>query len=115
MPCLSLDLRERIVSAYERGEGSYRRLGERFNVTKNTVMNLVRLKEQTGALKPQYRATRAPTLSDEDCALVKHALESELTQEQTARYVHDQTGKEVSQRTISRTVRRMDWTRKKKR
>ena len=40
MSGISLDLRERIVEAYEQKEGSMRCIGKRFKVGKNTVLRL---------------------------------------------------------------------------
>ncbi|MCA9095172.1 MAG: hypothetical protein KDA68_16915 [Planctomycetaceae bacterium] len=42
MNALSMDLRERIVAAYQAGEGSHRVLAERFAVSKAVVGKLVR-------------------------------------------------------------------------
>jgi transposase len=50
---LSLDLRERIVSAYERQEGSQQALAIRFSVGRETVGRLVRQYRSTGSLAPK--------------------------------------------------------------
>lgn len=49
---LSLDLRERVVEAYQRKEGSIRALAERFNVGKNTVQDWIQRHRETGSLAP---------------------------------------------------------------
>jgi transposase len=48
-----MDLRERIVSAHENGEGSHATLAQRFAVSKALVGKLVRQKSQLGTLEPQ--------------------------------------------------------------
>ena len=53
MRALSLDLRERIVAAYENHEGSHSALAARFSVSKAVVGKLVRQKRQCGTLQPQ--------------------------------------------------------------
>ena len=53
MRALSLDLRERIVSAYENKEGSYSALAARFSVSKAVVGKLVRQQRECGTLQPQ--------------------------------------------------------------
>jgi len=53
MKPLSMDLRERIVAAYEAGEGSYQKLAERFAVSKAEVGKLVRQARTLGTLEPQ--------------------------------------------------------------
>lgn len=53
MKSLSMDLRNRIVSAYESGEGSYRVLAARFSVSKAVVGKLVRQSRSLGTLESQ--------------------------------------------------------------
>lgn len=53
MQALSMDLRERIVSAYEAGEGSHSVLAARFAVSKAVVGKLVRQQREQGTLEPQ--------------------------------------------------------------
>jgi putative transposase len=48
MSPLSKDIREKIVSAYEEGNTSFRKVAERFKVSKNTVHKLVKQKRKTG-------------------------------------------------------------------
>jgi len=55
MRTLSMDLRERVVSAYEAGEGSYRVLAARFCVSKAVVGKLVRQAHRLGTLEPQVQ------------------------------------------------------------
>ena|SRR5688500_8597099 len=53
MQALSQDLRERIVAAYEAGEGSYADLAKRFVVSRAVVGKLVRQFKTLGTLEPQ--------------------------------------------------------------
>lgn len=53
MKSLSMDLRERIVAAYEAKEGSYRALAARFSVSRAVVGKLVRQARRLGTLEPQ--------------------------------------------------------------
>jgi transposase len=48
----SLDLREKIISTYEAGNTSIRRVAARFQVSKTTVQALLQRKQATGTLKP---------------------------------------------------------------
>jgi putative transposase len=48
----SIDLREKIISVYEAGNTSIRKVAERFKVSKNTVQNLVKRKREKGTLEP---------------------------------------------------------------
>src|SRR5437660_1324448 len=49
----SLDLRRRVLEAWQRGEGSQRQLAARFSVHLAFVRNLLRLYRQTGSLEPR--------------------------------------------------------------
>ena len=44
----SVDLREKIISVYEAGNTSIRKVAERFKVNKNTVQDLVKRKREKG-------------------------------------------------------------------
>jgi transposase len=52
MSSLPLDLRRRIVEAYERKEGTYFELAQRFRVGESTVYRLLRLKRELGNVIP---------------------------------------------------------------
>lgn len=51
----SMDLRERAVAAYERDEGSLVEVAATYEVSDRTLSDWVRLKEQTGSVKPRPR------------------------------------------------------------
>ena len=53
MKSLSVDLRERIVAAYEAKQGSYRVLAARFSVSRAVVGKFVRQARRLGTLDPQ--------------------------------------------------------------
>lgn len=71
---LSLDLRERIVSAYEAGEGSHATLGRRFSVSSRVVGKLTQQYRELGTLEPQtHLRGRKPGITGDDLkALKKH-------------------------------------------
>ena len=58
MNALSQDLRERIVAAYEAGEGTQQEVADRFGVYIDTVRRLLKLKRETGSLLPRYDYTK---------------------------------------------------------
>ena len=60
MSPLSKDIREKIVSTYEEGNTSFRKVAERFKVSKNTVHKLVKQKRKTGDISPQKRGAESP-------------------------------------------------------
>src|SRR5262245_60957288 len=57
----SIELRERVVRAYETGEGSYAELGERFALGEATVKRWVRLKRRTGNVLPAAKRGGTPS------------------------------------------------------
>lgn len=64
MRALSLDLRERMVAAYNAGEGSYKTIAKRFGVGSTVVFKLVRQQRELGTLQPQvHRRGRKPAVA----------------------------------------------------
>jgi len=53
MRAYSLDLRQRVVSAYEQGHDSISTLAERFSVSVGFVKKMLHLKRTTGELAPR--------------------------------------------------------------
>ena len=73
---LSQDLRERIVAAYEAGEGSYDVVAARFCVGRTVVGKLVRQKRTLGSLEPQVHLRgRKPAVSAEKETALREHLE----------------------------------------
>jgi transposase len=112
----SIDLRKRIVDAYRNREGSVRELAERFAVAPNTVQNYLTRARVTGDLAPCPHGGGMPRKIDEAgerevCALLEeksHSTLAELVERmEHRRHVH------VSVSTMSRTLHRMEITRKK--
>jgi transposase len=74
MKSLSIDLRERIVAAYEAKEGSYRVLAVRFSVSRAVVGKLVRQARELGTLEPQVhlRGRKRAISGEKERELRKH-------------------------------------------
>jgi transposase len=61
----SIDLRQRIVRAYENKEGSIRELASRFSVSKDSVHQLLQLYRTTGSVEPiPYQAGAKAKFND---------------------------------------------------
>ena len=109
---LSIDLRERIVAAYENQEGSYHVLAARFAVSKAVVGKLVRQHRQLGTLEPQvHRCGRKPAIRDED----EERLRDHLAQHPDATLNEriESLGLECVTNTMWTTLRRLGWRFKK--
>ena len=52
---LSVDLRERIVAAYDAKEGTREEVAKRFNVSEGMVKKLLAQRARTGDLRPRHR------------------------------------------------------------
>ena len=55
MATLSLDLRERILAAYDAGEGSREEVAHRFRVSLGMVKKLLQQRRRTGSIAPRHR------------------------------------------------------------
>ena len=63
MKTLSLDLRERILAAYDAREGTREEVAMRFRVSLGMVKKLLQQRRHTGDIRPQhYRAGRKPKI-----------------------------------------------------
>ncbi|WP_437577196.1 helix-turn-helix domain-containing protein [Sorangium sp. So ce887] len=116
-PC-GLDLRERIVKAYENGEGSVRDLAEQFEVAPKTVQSYLTLYRTTGSVAPRPRANGPrPKINgqalDDLRSLV--ATSSDATLDDLADLLARRYHIVASRHTVGRALRRLNITRKKKR
>ena len=114
MKPLSLDLRERIVAAYESGEGSYEVLAERFSVGPTVVGKLVRQMRDLGTLEPQVhrRGRKAAVSGEKKIELRKHLQEHP---DATVLERRDALGLKCSEKTMWQTLHKMGWRFKKSR
>jgi transposase len=63
MRTLSLDLRERILDSYDKGEGSRAEVARRFRVSLGMVKKLLQQRRRTGDIAPRHRfAGRKPMI-----------------------------------------------------
>ena len=112
MKPLSLDLRERIVAAYESGGVSYAAVGRRFSVSHDVVSKLVRQKRELGTLEPQvHKRGRKPAITGEK----KEELRRHLEEHPDATVVEriEALGLDCVEKTAWQTLRGMGWRFKK--
>lgn len=112
MKPLSLDLRQRIVAAYENGEGSHEALSARFAVSKALVGKLVRQHRNLGTLEPQvHRRGRKPSISGEQ----EQSLRAHLVDHPDATLQEriDALQLDCAVNTVWKTLRRWGWRFKK--
>ncbi len=115
---LSVDLRQRIIAAYEAKEGSQRQLAERFKVSLSFIRDLRRHQRKTGSLQPNPHGGGAVAkLGAAQFPIVAALVEAQpdaLLEELCERFAQ-QTGVEVSGATMQRAVSKLKLSVKKKR
>lgn len=113
MCAYSPDLRERILSAVERGKGSLRELADLFLVSLSTIVRLLRHYRASGSLLPKPHAGGPCPLLDADaCQRLR-----DLVREQpdaTLAELQERLGIPCSLSTLCRTLQRLGLSRKKK-
>lgn len=112
MNSLPLELRRRIVEAYERGEGTYFELAQRFGVGEATVYRLVKLKRERGTVR--VAAAQRGISEEELPEFVKLVHESPgATLDQLKQAWVTRTHCELSLSSVVRALRRAGIARKK--
>ena len=117
MSGISLDLRERIVEAYEQKEGSMRCIGKRFKVGKNTVLRLTKQKKETGDITAKAKGGSKPkqTTPENQILISKILLEqNDATLSELCDLMSAETGKPISISSMHRLIEKIGWTHKKK-
>ena len=104
---LSIDLRQRIIAAYEAKEGSQRQLAKRFKVSLSFIRDLMRHYRETGTVQPKPHGGGAVAkLGDEQLPIVETLVTAQpdaLLKELCERFAK-QTGVEVSISTMQQAV-----------
>ncbi|MEM6447757.1 MAG: IS630 family transposase [Cyanobacteria bacterium P01_D01_bin.123] len=106
----SLDLRQKIVDAYDRGGISQRQLARQFNVATSFVQKLLKQRRETGSIAPKVRTEQTPPkLNAQHRALLRELLEAQndATLEELRDRLHARTEVFVSVSTMHNTLKRM--------
>jgi transposase len=116
MNAYSEDLRKKIVEAVERGMPKIE-AARAFGVGVSSVKRYVATYREGRSLAPKKRPGSEPKLDDGARKLLEANLEEcpQATLPQRCEFLRQVCGVSVSDSTVSRTLRRMGWTRKKER
>jgi transposase len=118
MKTYSLDLRERALAAVDRGMPRKEAVGV-FGVSLATLKRWFKRREETGSVAPKRRPGMSPRVgstAEERRALWRQLEENpEATLEEHRELWERERGVRVSVATMSRTIRRLGWTYKKRR
>jgi transposase len=116
MRAYSLDLRQKVVQAYERGDGSIDEIASLFSVGPTFVKKMLRLHREGGDLSPlPHGGGHTPKLTDKHLQMIRAeiARNNDVTAEELRELLRKRFAVEVSQPTISRVLARLNLPRKK--
>jgi transposase len=111
----SLDLRTRIVEAYNNQEGSQRQLAKRFKVSLSFVQKLLKQYRVKGTLTPLDRGKGFPPKLAQHQALIEQLVadKNDATLEELQRSIEEKTGININQSNISWFLKKLKLTLKK--
>ncbi|MBD1922614.1 transposase [Microcoleus sp. FACHB-831] len=116
MAAYSIDLRKKILSAWQNKEGTQRDLAKRFKVSLSFIRDFLRRYRETGEItaRPQggYRRSK---LKEKEQELLKIMVteQSDIYLREIQEAIKEQKGIEVSISSLSRTLNRLKLKRKK--
>jgi len=116
MKAYSIDLRQKIVEAYNNQEGSQRQLAKRFRVSLSFVQSLLQRYRQVGTVEPKAHGGGNPAkLSPEQLEVVEQlvAEDNDATLKELCLLLQQRTQVKVSRATMGRIVLSLKLTRKK--
>jgi transposase len=109
----SQDLRQRVVEAIQRGDGSVRQIARRFLVSVSFVVRLLHLYRTTGSVEPRPHGGGNPAvLGPEDLERLRELIRRQP--DATLEECRQQLGLSCSLMTIARALRKLGLPRKKK-
>jgi transposase len=114
MDAYSMDLRVRIVRAYEGQEGSHANLAERFKVSERWVRGLLRQHRETGSIEPMPHGGGRPRIISADKEPLLLAALAE-TPDATLEELREKCSITGSRMCVARALNRLKVTRKKSR
>ena len=114
MKAYSLDLRERVVRAVDRGEQTQQQIAERFGVSTAWIKKLLRQRRETGSIAPKPHGGGMPAkYRGKAMERLQKALAAQP--DATLEELRDRTGVKASIMAVSRALERLGARRKKSR
>jgi len=117
MKAYSNDLRQKIIAAYNNKEGSYRKLAERFRVTRSFIQKLLGRYQDTGRVSalPHGGGQKSKLNSEQEEILQKLVAEkNDATLDELCKALELKTEVKISRATMGRILQKLQLTRKKK-
>ena len=114
MAALSMDLRERILASYDRGEGTREQIASRYRVSLGMVKKLIQQRRHSGDIAPRHHLSgRKPLILESHRNAMKEHLANKP--DMTLEELHDGTGLSCTLPAIHYALASMDLTYKKRR
>ncbi len=113
----SLDLRQKIIETYEENNLSQRELAKRFRVALSFIQKLIKQWRETGNLNPrQHGGGQKLKLKSDEIILLGDLVQEkkDATLDELRKQIEEKTQTVVSNSTISRILKRLNLTQKKK-
>lgn len=117
MKAYSLDLRQRVVAAYEKGKGSLAEVATQFNVGQTFVKKMLRQKRETGSIAPlAHGGGRQAALSEKEHRLLRQKVKEQpdISLAELQEQLATKAGVQVSVPTIHRHLHSLRLSHKKK-
>ncbi len=112
----SSDLRSRIINTYNQGQISIRETARQFQVSKNFVVELLKLWRGTGSVAPRPHGGGKPSkFAPSQVIILEEIVEqnNDATLEELAKLLEEKCGLSVSPSSICRQLQKLNLTLKK--
>lgn len=112
----SIDLRQKIVDAYDRGDISQRKLAQQFGVAKSFVQKILKQRRETNSILPKVRLNQTPPkLKEEHRVILAELVEAnnDATLAELCEQIYERTGIRVGTTTMHNTLKKLEITVKK--
>ena len=117
MAAYSIDLRKKILSAWDNKEGTQRELAKRFKVSLSFIRDFLRRYRETGEIKARPQGGDRPSKlkgKEEELLKIMVTEQSDIYLREIQEGIKERTEIEVSISSLSRTLNRLKLKRKKK-
>ncbi len=116
MKAYSIDIRQKILDAYNNNEGSQRKLAKRFRVSLSFVQSLLKRYRETGSVKPKpHGGGQTAKLTPQQLALVPQLVKEDnnATLDELCEKLYQKTQVRISRATMGRVLQTFKIPRKK--
>ncbi|NER90730.1 transposase [Moorena sp. SIO3A2] len=116
MKAYSVDLRQKIIDAYNQGNISQRKLAQQFNVALSFVQKLLKQYRETGNIAPKVRTKQTSIkLTPEQLNILRDLVikNQDATLDELRIWLAEETGVLIGRSTVDRMIKRLNLTRKK--